>query len=104
MTVSISRIVIAIGDKEISLTPDEAKDLRDALDTVLSSKPQQVVERIIEQPRWIPLPYIPPYPYRPSPWWGIRVGDIPLDGTVSPEHIGTVIISSLSNATTQRQA
>jgi len=58
----IKKIVLEIGDKEIELTPDEAKELKDVLNNLFGEKD---------------IVYIPkPYPvYHPYPHWWVRYPD-----------------------------
>lgn len=71
--VKIDRIVIRIGDKEIPLSLDEAKELKDILNrtfgaekTVYTPAPLVVIER----------PYYPTFPTFPNyPHWYITCGD-----------------------------
>ena len=53
--VNISLITVEIGEAEIALTIDQARELRTALDEVLG---KEVVERIIERPYY-------PYTWQP---------------------------------------
>lgn len=56
--VEISRINIQIGDREISLTLDEARQLRDKLNDALGKT------------EWIvTMPVNPPYPPKNVPYW-----------------------------------
>ena len=75
----LTKIIIKMSDKkELSLTPDEARELRDILDNLLGEKETVY----IPQPYPL-LPYAPPYippcvPYRPYPgyWWTDGTGTI----------------------------
>jgi hypothetical protein len=59
-SVEIKYICIQIGDKEIKITPEEAKNLRDKLSEVLGNNTVQVIT--VPAPITIPYtPYIPPY-------------------------------------------
>lgn len=56
--VSIKKLVLDLGGKEVTLTLKEAKALKDALDELFVS------ERIVERHnRWV-YPYVDPWPYR----------------------------------------
>jgi len=55
----IKKIVLSVGDKEIELTPDEAKELRKILGDLFGEKETTV----------IPVPY-PVQPYYPWTIWG----------------------------------
>lgn len=79
--IGVSKIVINIGDKEASLTVEQAKELRDALTALLGG--EKVIERVIERDRWHTAPYI--YPR----YWGVTVGDQPPYGTITGTHGNT---------------
>jgi hypothetical protein len=55
--IGVSKVVIQMGDKEATLTVEQAKELRDALNALLGEK---IVERVIEtRDVWYPYqPYI----------------------------------------------
>jgi len=56
---AIKKIVIEVGGVELSLSPEDAKTLRDALNELYPVVKEQ---------------YIPYWPYTPSPWritWGV---------------------------------
>lgn len=57
-TVEVKRIVIRIGDKEVSLLPDEARELKDILKAMFGDQAQ-----IITVPT--PYPVYPWYDYTP---------------------------------------
>lgn len=64
----ITGIMLKIGEKEIQLTPEEAKDLKRALDEMYPSYPPQplVIEK--HYPRWWE---------RPSYWgWSSTIGGL----------------------------
>lgn len=60
MEIKVSEVVVEIGNKKVSLTPDQARELRDALNQLLGESKEIVKE-------YVPYPY-QPYPYR---WWTI---------------------------------
>lgn len=67
------KIVITIAGKEISVTPEELRDLREAIDTVFP--PEKVVQR-----EYVPYPV---YPYRRwyepiQPMWKSSSGEVSL--------------------------
>ena len=71
--IEVKKIVVKVGDKELSLSVEEARDLCKALDALVGEKnPVQVVP-VVYPPVSIPCePYIPfkPYvPYVPSDPW-----------------------------------
>jgi len=74
--VEIKRIVIRIKDKEIPLTPDEAKELHKVLGDMFGAVTTQ----------WLPItvPYYPPY--NPWPWhydrWYVTYGSGAADNGV----------------------
>ena len=77
--VSISKINIKIGKKEVELTPDEAKELQEILNETFGKK-----ERV-----YIPSPYPVVQPvYRPYRYWEVTYGN----GT------GTVTYSATNHA------
>jgi hypothetical protein len=59
--IQIKEIVIKIGDKDIELTPDEARELKTILDELFDKKGMVI-------PTFVPIPY-PVYPIVPTyPW------------------------------------
>jgi hypothetical protein len=64
--IGVSKIVIQMGDKEATLTVEQAKELRDALNELLG---ERVVERVIEKQSYYPY-YPQPYVYVPSVLYG----------------------------------
>lgn len=73
--IGVSKVVIQMGDKEATLTVEQAKELRDALNALLGEK---VVERVVERDRWYPYnPYNPYNPYVYPKYWTVTVGDQP---------------------------
>ena len=77
--VKISKIDIEIGDVEVSITPDQAKQLLEALSELVGEK--QVVERVIERDRYPSWPR----PYVPYEW---RTYTDSTDKTLSTPYIG----------------
>lgn len=76
--VVVKNIVIKIGEKEMALNLDEARELQEVLNDVLG-KEVYVVERLIEA-----------YPYK---WWGVR--PYSWDGTSIPKWPeGTILCST----------
>ena len=79
----VSRIVLKIKDKEISLTPEEAKDLKKVLSDILGEDK---------------VTYVPTYPYRwypyTTPYWTITT----TGGTGDTTWSGTTVYCS-SNST-----
>ena len=49
MTIEVTDINIKIGQKKVSLSPEQARELMEVLEALLSSEPK-VIERIIERP------------------------------------------------------
>jgi len=59
---AIKKIELDLGGKIISLTPEQAKNLKDALDELFG---KEVIREIIRDRDFVPVPYIEPYrPYR----------------------------------------
>ena len=56
----VKKIVLEIGGKELSLTPEDARGLVKALEELLGAKKTEYV------PTYIPTPYVP---YSPYPHW-----------------------------------
>ena len=79
--VSIKKVVLSIGKKEIELTVEEARQLKDSLDQVFGKEVvrETIIERRIDwqwiwpQPTYTPLvttnPLYPDSPYRPAQIW-----------------------------------
>ena len=69
----IKKIVLSVGDKEIELTPDEAKELRKILGDLFGEKETTVVP--------MPYPVYPNYPYFGGTWvttWSEGTGLSPI--------------------------
>lgn len=73
--VELTEIKVKLNDKEIVLTPEEAKELKDVLDDFfgrIEYVPSQPI--IIEKEKWVE-PYLPPQPhtpigpYKPGPYY-----------------------------------
>ncbi len=58
--IGVSKIVVQMGDKEATLTVEQARELQAALNALLGEK---VVERVIEKHDWYPYVYTNPYVY-----------------------------------------
>lgn len=56
--IGVSKVVIQLGDKEATLTVEQARELQSTLNALLGEK---VVERVIEKDYY---PYSPYYPYK----------------------------------------
>ncbi len=66
MTARVKKIVIEIGKREVSMTPAEARALRDALDDVLGGARITVTPSV---PAPYPVPYPVPYERPARRWW-----------------------------------
>ena len=64
--VQIKKIVIRIGDKEATLTPEDAKELMEVLEGLMGKK--EVVKEYIAYPIYVPPVVSTPY----IPWWGVN--------------------------------
>ena len=82
--VSISKINIKIGKKEVELTPDEAKELQEILNETFGKKETVYIPG---SPIYIERPYIRPYPY-----WTVTYGN-----TSQPTSGGTLTYSLSSS-------
>ena len=63
MTIEVTDINIKIGQKKVSLSPEQARELMEVLEALLGGPEPKVVERVIERPwRWwyMNTPYIQP--------------------------------------------
>lgn len=69
--IGVTKITIQMGDKEAVLTVEQAKELRDALNSLLGEK---VIERVVEKDRHHYYPY---YPYA---HWSIYSGETKYQG------------------------
>ena len=52
MAIEITDITIKMGQKKVTLSPDEARELMEALEMLLGAPEPKVVERIIERNPW----------------------------------------------------
>jgi hypothetical protein len=66
----IKKIVLKIGDKEISLSPQEAKELKSVLNELFGDP---ITVREVHHLDW-KLPYIPASPYF-GPMWQVGLND-----------------------------
>jgi len=62
--VEIKKMVFNLGDKEIEITPEQAKKLYDVLGTIYGKKEVTIVEK----KEYIPY-YAPIYIEQNKPWW-----------------------------------
>lgn len=85
--IGISKVAIQIGDKEVTLTVEQARELRDALNELLGEK---VIERVIEHDRY--YPYVAPYVYTYPKYWSVKVGD-------QPDVYGTITATTATTCT-----
>ena len=63
MTIEVTDINIKIGQKKVSLSPEQARELMKVLEALLGGPEPKVVERVIERPwRWwyVNTPYTQP--------------------------------------------
>lgn len=73
----IQSFEIKLGDTKVTLTREQAEQLRDALTDTLGAKPNEFdeirrrLDELRKAPKTVPVPYPwphpDPYPYRP--WW-----------------------------------
>ena len=63
--VKISKIVVKIGDKELNLSLEEARELQNILENLFASKEIKVIRDIEYIPYRVNIPYTPPNPI----WW-----------------------------------
>lgn len=61
----IKKVVLKINDKEISLTVEEAKKLKELLGTLFGGD----IIKIEKEKEYIPYPQPYPVPYYPRPYW-----------------------------------
>jgi ribosomal protein L5 len=52
--IGVSKVVIQLGEKEATLTVEQARELQDALNALLGEK---IIEKVVERDYW--------YPYNP---------------------------------------
>lgn len=83
MEIKVSEVVIEIGTKKVSLTPDQARELRDALSQLLGAEKEIVKEREHNYPN--------PYPWR---WWTVY----PQWGTISNAETGSYTLTFSNTA------
>lgn len=93
--VKISKININIGDKEISLSPEQANELHAVLGQLLG-KPETV-----NQPVYIPNPiYVRPYCYNEYwywPHWSVTAGSKLGSGGSFQSHTSNYTVSLLTD-------
>ena len=99
--IEIKKLLIQIGDKELRLTVNEAKELHKILGELVAEKvPTVIIEKdIIINP--ISIPWYPVYPYYPAatpyPDWTITCGDVNIN-TLEDGHTnitcGTLYLST----------
>lgn len=102
-TVSIDKVEIKIGDKEVSLTLEQLKELKGLLDglfpqPIVIDRPYPVV---VPQP--YPVPYVPPY--NPWPWplkyqhWNVETPQIFYSSNTNelPQNRCDTLLLSLNN-------
>lgn len=64
----IKTITIDIAGTEVEVTPEQAKNLQEALTELLGlNKPTKVIEKEVVRDRYYPTPY---WPYRQITWSG----------------------------------
>ena len=69
MNKAIKKIELDLGGKVVSLTPVQAKNLKDALDDLFGKEIIKVIEKEYIRDSY-PLPYPAPYPIYPRrPYW-----------------------------------
>lgn len=74
-SVVVSRIVIRIKDRELSLTPEEARELRDILERTVGPNTQSIKE-------YVPYP-VYPHVYPPIPYWDTTIYTVPVNETIT---------------------
>lgn len=87
----IKKIVLEIGGKEISLKPEEAKEL------------SRELEKLLSEPKTTYVPYYPYYPTYPV-WSGMGAGTMYFSGQTSGTVAGNLNDVTTSNATMQYNA
>lgn len=93
--VEVTKIVIRMGDKDAELTIEQARELKDALDSLLGTKGETVYV-----PHPYPYPVPQPYPY----YWRKRywIGEVDwntyttISGTTTDRPTGTTVTYSLN--------
>ena len=68
MNKAIKKIELDLGGKTVNLTPEQAKNLKDALDELFG---KEVIREIVHERDYTPVPYMPTEPYyrRTYPFW-----------------------------------
>ncbi len=70
--IEITDITIKIGQKKVTLSPEQAHELKDALEALLGGPEPKVVERIIERQPWrwwyVNVPYTQPARWEYNTW------------------------------------
>ena len=95
--IEIKKLIVQVGDKELRLTVDEAKQLHKILGELVAqpAQPTIVIERDIIN---IPSPVIPWYPVypvtNPYPDWTITLGDINILDDGHTNTCGTLYLST----------
>ena len=73
--VEIKKLVINMGEKELSLTMEEAKKLKECLEELFEKK--VIVEKTIVREEVVKhYPSYPPYPSKPLIWYGNDATDV----------------------------
>ena len=96
--IEIKKILIQIGDKELRLTVDEAKELHKILGELVAEKvPTVIIEKdIVINP--VSIPWYPVYPYYPGateyPTWTITCGDVNILNDGHSTTCGTLYLST----------
>jgi len=92
--IEIKKILLQVGDKELRLTVEEAKELHKILGDLVAEKiPSVVIERdIISIPSPVVIPWYPVYPTYPTTWT-ITCGDISA-GDTETSTCGTLYLST----------
>ena len=70
MDKAIKKIVLDLGGKEVTLTPKQAQNLKNALDELFGKEIVKVIEKeFIKMPDPYPVPVPYPAPYHRRPYW-----------------------------------
>lgn len=67
MNKAIKKIELDLGGKVVSLTPEQAKNLKEALDELFGKEVIREYFPIVKEKEYVPVPY--PAPYRPTPYY-----------------------------------